>query len=253
MDTIISWILPTQKLRLNCIKNMNDPSESLTYITDFYDKIVNSRHNSTYSLDDQFIASRFQNETKILSFSVDREVEQEQIKRVVKGFQLQRMWAQYADNSAGVCIVLDYDRFIEENRDILHSNKVCDDKVTYKLFHNQIIPAQIHGIAVGSPVKSTCTCSHVQQLQVNKSFVSRRFFEKNIDWEGESEYRFLTFVPGKEEITLSIESSIEKIILGINFSKHHLPSIEGFIDRKNISVIEIDTNSGEYLSRGIDD
>lgn len=107
------------------------------------------------------------------------------------------MWAHYADNSEGVCIVLHKDAIIENNSDRLK-------EVFYKL------------------EKVDYTCNHAPEIDIipedysNASDIVRKhykelFFKKDVDWEKEDEVRFLVESP---EFYLNIKDSIMYIVLG---------------------------------------
>ncbi len=83
-------------------------------------------------------------------------------------------------------------------------------------------------------------------LKKNKKFINERLFTKNIDWEGESEYRFLTLSDDSESIYLSMQKSLSKVILGLNFSKHLLPSIEALVPKDKIYQIVLDKYDGKF-------
>lgn len=75
-------------------------------------------------------------------------------------------------------------------------------------------------------------------LKNREDFVKNRFFTKNFDWEGESEYRFLTFSRESDDIMLSIKKSLSKVIVGINFSKYYIPSLKEIVPEKKIYGID---------------
>jgi hypothetical protein len=237
LEKAIQHILPDKSLRMNTLINMNDPNENLLYITNY-----NEGHKFYVFLEDFVLAKKVQTETSILSFSTDRQLSLEKNLIKIKGYQLQRMWAQYGENNAGICLVLDYDKFINENKNKISENKIIDDYVSYAYNNFQELPRQLYGRKYNEPpsIESiTKDKSHWNALKTNSNFVKNRFFVKNIDWEGESEYRFLTFENISEDPFLSIENSLEKVILGINSSRHFIPSVISKVNKNQVFYIEI--------------
>lgn len=235
-DTAIRMILPNMNLRMNRLGNMNDPKENLLHITDLEDSIEDTLPFSGLKADEYVIASKICDETKIVSFSIDTEIISDDVKQRIKGSQLQRMWAQYGGINTGICIEIDYEEFIQENSVQIFELGIKDKKVEYNNFQFQGIPTPIYGKlhVPGKINASGCLCDFWKELQNNDKFVNERFFTKNRDWEGESEYRFLTFYKGSDEIFLSFKKSIRRIILGINFSRHYLPSIHKIIPKDKV-------------------
>lgn len=241
-DTAIRKILPNMNLRMNRLGNMNDPKENLLHITDLDDNIKDTLPFSDSTADEYVIALKISDETKIVSFSIDAEIISNNVKQKINGSQLQRMWAQYGGINTGICIEIDYEEFIKENSVQIIELGIKDKKVDYNNFQFQGIPTPEYGQlhVPGRINESVCLCDFWKELQNNDKFVNERFFTKNRDWEGESEYRFLAFHKSSEEIFLSFNKSIRRIILGINFSRHYLPSIHKIIPKDKVFGLRLD-------------
>lgn len=244
IETAIRFILPNKYLLLNSLINMNDPKENLLHETN----IGEGFKFFTY-IDDYTLAKKIQNETKVLCFSIDRQIEIENKLFKIKGYELQRMWAQYGGNNTGVALVIDYEKFIKENQEIIIENEIIDDEVVYDYFGFQILPKKLYGKSQPNKYPNLKTVladeSHWNALKSSPEFVKRRFFTKNIDWQGEAEYRFLTFKKQIDDNELSIANSLEKVILGINSSRHFLPAIIDKIDREKVFYLDLDSD-GHY-------
>lgn len=238
IETAIRFILPERSLRLNKLINMNDPKENLIHKTNY-----NEAFRLYIFLDDFELAKKVQNETNVLAFSVDRNVDNGNNKVLIKGYQLQRMWAQYGGNNTGVCLLIDYDKFIEENKDKIAEKKIIDDIVSYDYYNYKEFPRPLYGRnynerpSIESIIKDR---SHWDSIKANDKLVKERFFSKNIDWQGESEYRFLSFENLEGDPYLSIENSLEKVILGINASRHFLPSIIDKVGKEKVFHLDLD-------------
>ena len=107
------------------------------------------------------------------------------------------MWAHYADNSNGVCIVIDKETFIAKNKDIFENYFYKFEDVEYNLF-NTPNDGKIDFEA------------NAEQEFIIKNWKSL-FFLKHKDWENEDEHRlFIMDYNGK----LSIDGCIKYIVLG---------------------------------------
>lgn len=107
------------------------------------------------------------------------------------------MWAHYAENSNGVCIVLDKEAFVKKNNDVFstHFNKFED--VAYDIFN--------------TPNDDVINYN----ARTPEEFITNNwralFFMKHKDWENEDEHRlFIMDYNGK----FSIDGCIKYIVLG---------------------------------------
>lgn len=122
------------------------------------------------------------------------------------------MWAHYADNSNGVCIVIDKDAFIKKNQSIFNTHFCKFEDVTYSIFNS---PAE-------KEINYNASTSEVFILNNWKGL----FFLKHKDWEYEDEHRLLIMgYDGK----LSIDGCIKYIVLGRKI----------FLDKSNKKIKEI--------------
>ncbi len=236
------------ELRMNFLSNMNDPKENLLHI-------INFTENATYNAESKInfnefiIAKKIRDETRIVTFSTDKEILVENDKQNIHGYKFQRMWATYGQNHEGVCLVVDYEKFKSENIKLIKECEIIDCKVKYGNFSFQVIPVPTYGMSSENHKKhkSKCLCEFWSDLKTNKEFIKKRFFTKNIDWDGESEYRFLSFNNEIDEIVLSIKESLSKLILGINFSKYFLPSLIELVPKEKIYTTDLDPSNGNFI------
>ncbi|MBQ7361770.1 MAG: DUF2971 domain-containing protein [Bacteroidaceae bacterium] len=107
------------------------------------------------------------------------------------------MWAHYADNSSGVCIVIDKEAFISKNKDILENHFYKFEDVEYNLFN--------------TPDDEKINFEVETEQEFIKINWKPLFFLKHKDWENEDEHRlFIMDYEGK----LSIDGCIKYIVLG---------------------------------------
>ncbi len=246
IETAIRYILPNKLIKLNKLINMNDPKENLLHKTEYNESFSHFINMSEFAL-----AKNVQNETNVLCFSVDRNIEVENIPTLTKGYNLQRMWAQYGGNHTGICLEIDYDEFINENKKKIDEFEIIDDFVSYDYYNFQNLPRPLFGQAkpYRTSIENLCTDkAHWNTLKSNSDFVKKRFFTKNLDWQGESEYRFLTFKNIDIDRYLSIENSLTKIIFGVNASRHYLPAVIDKVEKENVYYLDLELNGHFQLN-----
>jgi len=106
--TAIDYILKDKQLKLGRYVNTNDPKEAKTWQ---FSLGTNERRDlSKYSLDE--ISERFtqalKRRTNLACFSQDSTLTGDHTRDIyARGFGKSRMWAQYADNHKGVCLILE--------------------------------------------------------------------------------------------------------------------------------------------------
>lgn len=250
-DLAIKKILPEMELRMNFLANMNDPKENLCHIVNSHEYF--DFHTNLDKLDSSkiFIADRIRKETRIIAFSTDREVLCREYQVNTQGYQFQRMWAYYGQNHEGICLEIDYDKFVKENLRRIERHKIINQEVKYDNFLYQGLPARLLGMSPENHLKQCIKKkSFWEELQGDKRFIDNRFFTKNLDWEGESEFRFLTFDNDPNDIFLSIKESLSKVIFGISFSKYLLPSLSNLVPEKMIYGIDFSLE-GNFEIRSI--
>lgn len=109
------------------------------------------------------------------------------------------MWAHYADNSKGVCIVVDKKAFVKKNKSILNSYFHKFKNVKYSYFN--------------TPNDNYINKRAKTAQDFIKDNWEALFFLKHKDWENEDEHRLLIMnYNGK----LSIDGCIKYIVLGWN-------------------------------------
>ena len=107
------------------------------------------------------------------------------------------MWGHYAENSNGVCIVIDKEAFVQNNSGILSSHFYRFEDVEYNLFN--------------TPNDDVINYKAKTAQEFIKNNYKPLFFLKHKDWENEDEHRlFIMDYDGK----LSIDGCIKYIVLG---------------------------------------
>lgn len=176
-------ILRSMSLKTSPFENLNDLNEGNVFNHDIGDTCL--------SID---VQSYINSQCRILSFTHSND-SQELVNHP-------SMWAHYADNCKGVCIIIDKERFVEENKDIIDTHFCKFEEIKYG-FAN---------VANDS--------NYENNVIIAKEYVFRNykplFFLKHNDWQSENEYRLLvTEYVG----VFSILRSIKHIVLGKRFKE----------------------------------
>ena len=107
------------------------------------------------------------------------------------------MWAHYAENSNGVCIVLDKDAFVKKNKEVLGKHFYKFEDIVYDIFNTP--NDEVINYKANTP----------EEFIMNNW--KALFLMKHKDWENEDEHRlFIMDYNGK----LSIDGCIKYIVLG---------------------------------------
>lgn len=132
------------------------------------------------------------------------------------------MWAHYADNSNGVCIVIDKGAFMSKNKKVLDTHFYKFEDVEYDLFN--------------TPNDDKINYKTDTPEEFIKNNWKTLFFLKPKDWESEDEHRlFIMDYDGK----LSIDGCVKYVVLGRKV----------FLDDSRIKMIMdkvVDPSSGCY-------
>lgn len=218
VETLLLYILPQKALRFSAMKETNDPEE----VGDYYFGLTEDpffpqkSHSPEYVMKEQRdFNNAVKNGIKILCFSQDGPTKEINGRTYFQsGYSKPRMWAQYANNHTGVCLVLNKEEFIRRFNDNFDNKFHMEQEVVYEpgfkessraydLDTKEISMKGIEGI--------------VEERR--KKFASAYYFSKHPDWKDESEYRFLVKDDSKEYPTIELDGVLTDIILGTKADK----------------------------------
>jgi hypothetical protein len=237
-ETLINNILPSMVLQMGSYQRLNDPREAKSWPFKFY-----SRSPGGNAL---FTAALFAEATKNITQktlvlccsrddpSVDKNSEDLPIR---SGYGHPRMWAQYADQHKGVCLVLD--------QELLHQRILAhfgDDN----LFSG---PVEYLNSMMGPSSSSPAGCYDLIYLE---DFVKRGvtealedhirlfqkdlFFTKHQDWRDEWEYRWVVRTENDTPYLVPIADCLHSIILGQDCPGNITEDIIGLCRARNMPV-----------------
>jgi hypothetical protein len=139
------------------------------------------------------------------------------------GYARPRMWAQYADNHKGVCLLFD-------------KNKI-DEKIQQK-FKGKCFPGTVGydgetfvSLSLFLP-PATSLINDIRILGTKEAVrkyvfdhYAALFLRKNPDWEHETEYRWLIHSTIQEIEDITIDEAIQAVLVGVDFQKIYEPSL----------------------------
>jgi hypothetical protein len=130
------------------------------------------------------------------------------------------MWAQYADNHAGVCLAFDQDRLREAAMRLAESKslKLYQCAVRYLSDDEPPRPTEL-------PISRLRADFHGFIDDVFLTVVGRLYFTKAWDWSTESEYRFLVHGEVDDYEYLDISQSLTGIFCGSRFAEARLADL----------------------------
>ena len=236
--TAIKKILPKMQLKMGQLSKMNDVNENLLHISN-PENYVGLKNADWWDRFTKPLTDKRSQNGKVLCFSTDSNHK--------KGYALQRMWAQYGDTNKGVCLAIDYDKFVLENKEQFAKLGIEEDYISYSenIFNQLAQPPNENLLVLNEDGRFSLEETYLK-MKSNNSFIKNNFFCKNEDWSGELEYRFLAFSERRKPIFLSFKNSLDLVILGPHFSKLHLPSIGDLVPKSKIQVLEV-SKTGQLI------
>lgn len=158
-----------------------------------------------------------------------------------RGFALPRMWAQYADNNGGVCLIINKNRFEKEIDKNYSIALIHSDKVLYKdFFERYSIQADvIQNLSNSVSQDENTIINGYNFFKKNLDYVQYAYFTKYRDWMNEKEYRYLINSDNKtlKEVK-NLFTYLDGIVLGENIDPVHEWQILSLVESLNEEISE---------------
>lgn len=236
VDTLLRYILPQMRLRMNALANTNDPTEALW-------PLLEQNFTPDYPVYDTL------SQIKSLSFCFHRiNIKPD---APIFGFEIHPMWAHYAENWSGVCLDINYDKLIENNREQISRHDIRYQEIDYvdSINRKDIPPRDLMRVMID--YQPMTAHEYISHLIKKVGFVDERFFKKDHSWSYEQEYRFVALKDFDEDIFLKLDGAIRKIILGPRFNIHLYPAVRELIQEHGLEIEII--KKGDVDVRGLID
>lgn len=222
-DTAIDYILKNKNLRLSKFNTTNDPKESKDWF--FIPGTNENRNLDKYTPEylSTIMNPDLKEKTSLLCFTKDKILSGNHLEDMhLRGFCRPRMWAQYAANHSGVCLIFDFNLFDKLFHEQFQDKTYTRDNVKY--FDRKISDISMDQTFI-------VNVDHLEKRGVYEytfdhlmKFRNRLFFEKASDWANEDEYRFVVFDCG-DQLFMNYKSSLKGIVFGENCSEKHIKDI----------------------------
>jgi hypothetical protein len=223
-------IVYSNSLRMCSIERMNDPRESK-------DWVIGTSHQGPPDLTGIDMpavireVARYRQDLKLVALSQDVQLETVSHPYLGAGFARPTMWAHYAGNHTGCCIVFDKPklirRFMEESTDKFGSpSGVMHAPMAYTAdaFGGDLSLRGINAEAIRRLGVEDAVRQHF-------SAINQVWFQKHSDWQSEAEYRFVYHDYTKRDVILiDISDCVVGLVLGADFRESHLVIARDFND-----------------------
>lgn len=254
-------IIQGDSLRFSMINGMNDTLEAKP-------KVIISQENAEY----RKLVCNILNDLKklniqLLCFSKDggknKSSDDENVPELIKysdyigrGFALPRMWAQYAQNNSGVCLIFNKSKLEGIIKESLGTHLLLEGSVKYVSRFETYVIDNIDNSEYIKLINCYNDLPKEEKLRVLMNFVKNNvdlikynFFSKFFDWSGENEYRFLAW--SDENIYIrGIRDALEAVVVGEDMG---VPEIEvvKFITNYKYPVMKINFTCDGALLKNI--
>ena len=230
-ETAIDFILKNKNLRFSPLSKTNDPKETKEWF--LIPGTNEGRDLKKYT--PEYLSKRlnpyFKDSTSLLCFSKDKELTGNHLDYTPKrGFCKPRMWAQYAGNHTGVCLIFNFERFTKLFAEKFSNKTYTFDNVNY---HDRLLAD------IQLEQAFTVNVDHLEKRGDKDycydhllKFTKRLYFEKAKDWENENEFRFAIF-ECDDELYFEYQNSLSGILFGQD-------CVESDIKK----IVELTKNSG---------
>jgi Protein of unknown function (DUF2971) len=245
-EVLLEKILPSGYFKMNSLKLTNDPRESKEWYIglDYGDKPLSEAILKLNELQAKINYSTKYG-CKIACFTKDKEHDQYRPgDGFFRGFGHARMWAQYADNHKGACLIFDKTSLKETiNKELSGLGKIWSGTVAYedkasfehdelKMSYNEILEKGMRNAIV----------DHLHR------YYKDLFFHKVSDWADECEYRFVLYSGTEEPQYFKISNSICGICMGVDFPEVYIPALAPFCDKYKLELAKLRWHNGEPMA-----
>ena len=243
-DVGLTHILAERQLKVAPFSSTNDPRESKDWEFDLYWKGGRKLPKIKSHAEWKRTATELAKGTaKLLCMSSDDQVAvmNDPLDTFARGFARPRMWAQYAENHQGICLVFD--------REVLHQ-AITDQLGTRATIYNGLVSySNEESVREGAFSLDYNQIAEVGLKSVLSDHIRRfhrlLFFTKAEDWSTEFEYRWLVYSssPGLEEF-VDFGDALVAVVVGSSFHKVYYASLKPLCAKHRAKFGRLDWRNG---------
>jgi len=246
---LLAHILPTGRLQFSPFDAVNDPRENRQFelnALEWGDDIPFETPNAfAKSLKSGWRIACFTSDPPHAAFAAKLEATPSDFDRMHdRGHSRPRMWAQYADNHRGACIVF-------RKEQLGHCIRAFAAKFRLRACSGQVAYEDIAVVPRLAPGPFSASMNSVRKLGLEEAarlhserYLAELFLTKNRDWEAEHEFRWLLHGPGADRLLVEVDTSIAGVLLGADFPETDVPAVAGQILTSNIELAKMRWKNG---------
>ena len=237
-------LLPERRIRFSPLANMNDPRENRERMVG-----VGWSGDDTPALDERTAASdklktAYRDYSKVFCGTLDGENPNNL--NTKRCFGRPRMWAQYADNHRGICLLFNRDKLDLEIQAAVQGDAcLYSGEVVYDDYLKHVSAA-------------ACDLDFDQVREVGQEAALRKqvdtyhralFLRKDSDWIGESEYRWVIHRWERGHEFVPFDESLESIVMGVDCPEVYIPTIMEQAHGRPVFRLEWDSEMEDFYTR----
>jgi hypothetical protein len=241
-EAALEHILPTGRLRFGRLPRTNDPREFGPVwftIAGFVPEDGDLIKGNPFELIEE-ASTLLRESVHVLCFTEDQPSQRGHGGRYGSGPTRARMWAQYAENHAGVCLCFDGDRLIQAALDQFKTTP--GRNLMHSLVNYMAEGEYPHMPTLLQPEAEQDLRGHIESMVQNNPH--DLFFTKDWDWASETEYRLLLRGETKEEEFLDVRGALEAVIVGPRFHRVYKPGVWKLCEELGVEPLEIQWEMG---------
>ena len=205
---LLDFILPDKALLLSPLSKTNDPRE---YKYKLFSMISNFLYTDAeyMAINDQINRIIGEN-CKVAAFCCDTNWPYQNIE--FRGYMHPRMWAQYSENHSGVCIVFNRTRIEEAFNGLSSIGSIFSGEMSYYKRPSRNATRADYRVINEQELSPESLIQHINK------YYRELFFQKNIDWQDEAEYRLLLLQKGTtESVYINLKETVAAVIIGSEY------------------------------------
>jgi Protein of unknown function (DUF2971) len=241
-EAAFEHIIPRRTLRFSPYGQMRDPlenkrwgfPESLHGLTETERELETRAWFSFHRH-----ANEIRSSAKLLSLTLDADYgDDPDAEHFAHGWARARMWEQYAERHAGVCLVFSGPRLAAAVRESLCSKGIAPP------YHRHVV----YSAAAFQPLLRLHELSEADDAAVVRKWVQANsgdlFFRKTPDWQTEYEYRFVVTYPDSTYVCAAFGGALEMVVVGERFPTWQRSGAAELCDRAGARLLQLRWESG---------
>ncbi|QIO09799.1 DUF2971 domain-containing protein [Acinetobacter lanii] len=235
-STAINFILKNQNLQLGSMLNTNDPKECKNWTFE-----LNTFRNSDFDkYDSDVISSKvdksIKSSTYMICFTKDQPLSGDHMEDITRrGYGHSRMWAQYAENHSGVCLIFDK-KLLEKF--FIETFSSCTHFMQSMTYKDRFISERDLAYLINIDQLEKLGLENYTSLHAQR-FKDRLFFEKLEDWKNENEYRFILQGYAEKNLLFPFKYALKGIVFGASCSDDTVQNIVKLTCERGIDYIQL--------------